>query len=72
MASISQHRMAKRWGWLVIKENLDYRKEKTRAITAAGNHEVDKLRRKWGISETAGRKKEDGWTVQGCEQPPFL
>lgn len=65
--------MARRQGWLVInpEESLDYRKEKTRAITAAGNHEVDKLRRKRGVSETSRRKKEDGWTVQGCEQPPF-
>lgn len=34
-----------------------------------GSHEVDKVRGKWRISEMVGRKKEEGWTVQGCEQP---
>lgn len=29
LASVSQHRVPKRWGRLVLKENLGYRKEKT-------------------------------------------
>lgn len=33
------------------------------AVTAAGNDEVDGLRRKGGISGMAGRKNEDGWAV---------
>lgn len=33
------------------------------AVTAAGNDEVDGLRRKGGISGRAGRKNEDGWTA---------
>lgn len=58
-ASASQHRVAKRWGRLVMKENLGYRKEKT-------SHNCSRQPRGGQIKEETGdfrngRKDKRGW-----------